>query len=116
MPLDVEDLEDEESTAHVICNPSTGQSLLLPKVRTSSYNNSLGFDPIGKGTGEIRWRKIKSHLPHYPRSEGICSNGDLYILLGFILKKYIYYLARGNDATYYIVGFDARSEKFNRIY
>ncbi|WZZ64981.1 hypothetical protein YC2023_076351 [Brassica napus] len=56
---DVEDLEDEESTAHVICNPSTGQSLLLPKVRTSSYNNSLGFDPIGKG---IQGSVIQSYL------------------------------------------------------
>ncbi|KAG2257100.1 hypothetical protein Bca52824_076394 [Brassica carinata] len=97
--------EKAEYTEHVICNPST----------------ILGYDPIDKvfkvvssnatylsrsnvlnvftlGTGEVEWRKINSPLDHHPWSEGICINGVLY------------YLVQG--ATYYIVCFDVRSEKF----
>ncbi|CAN7058791.1 unnamed protein product, partial [Brassica oleracea var. botrytis] len=113
--------EKDEYTEHVICNPSTVQYGFLPRVRTGS-KSFLGYDPIDKvfkvvssnatylsrssvlnafftlGTGEVEWRKINSPLDHYPWSEGICINGVLY------------YLAQG--ATYYIVCFDVRSEKF----
>lgn len=114
----------DEYTAHVIFNPSTGQSVFLPKQRTG-HESFLGFDPIEKVfkvislivdgslygcvhniltlTGEMRWRKIQCSLSHYPRSEGICINGSLY------------YLAAGSDQASYIVCFDVRSENFKFI-
>ncbi|CAF2243832.1 BnaA08g13430D [Brassica napus] len=111
-----------ENTVHVICNPSLGQYVFLPTLKTSSQT-FLGFDPIDKvfkvlspndtfsssfayiltlGTGEKRWRKVHFPLAHSHSSGGVCINGSLY------------YLARENT-TYFIVCFDVRSEKFKLI-
>ncbi|RID45746.1 hypothetical protein BRARA_I02448 [Brassica rapa] len=116
----------DEHIAHVICNPSTGETVFLPKRRTG-HKSFLGFDPIDKvfkvvspiagrspygcihniltlGTGEMRWRKIQCSLSHCPDSSGgICINGALY------------YLATGRDAASYVVCFDVRSENFKFI-
>ncbi|CAA7047915.1 unnamed protein product [Microthlaspi erraticum] len=89
----------------VICNPSTGQSLTLPKVKTRRIDvtSFFGYDPIDKqfkvlsmtwsrcgrtteqhqvltlgGTGKLSWRMIECSLRHYPQSDGICINGVLY--------------------------------------
>ncbi|KAG7599650.1 F-box-like domain superfamily [Arabidopsis suecica] len=116
----------------VICNPSTGQHLLLPKVRAKNVDlrSFFGYDPIEKqfkvlcmtvtiyrrqtsskehqvltlGKGKLSWRKIECLIPHYPnkQSKGICINGVLY------------YIARSNMTTL-IACFDVRSEKFRFI-
>ncbi|KAL9813124.1 putative F-box associated interaction domain-containing protein [Arabidopsis thaliana] len=99
--------KEKKETVHVICNPSTGQSLILPKVETSSnwvkscfgYDKSyLGYDPVEKqykvlsvkrsngfeeyqvltlGIGEPSWRMIKCSRPHNHYSTNVCINGVL---------------------------------------
>ncbi|KAL0695964.1 hypothetical protein Bca4012_063144 [Brassica carinata] len=73
----------------VICNPSTGQKIPLPKVRAKNNEliSFLGYDPIEK---QFKFRK------------GICINGILY------------YVAH-NNFTKVIACFDVRSEKFTLI-
>ncbi|KAJ4894979.1 putative F-box protein [Raphanus sativus] len=117
--------ENEMHIVHVICNPSTGQYVLLPKLRI--YDNhygfsrsSLVFDPVNRqfkvlflahnvqriitlGTGEMRWRNIQFF------DKGICINGILYYLD----------FTRDDDDTWpqtqILVCFDVRSEKFKII-
>ncbi|XP_010480341.1 PREDICTED: F-box protein DOR-like [Camelina sativa] len=90
----------------VICNPSTGQSFTLPKMKTRrrvALSSYLGYDPIEKqfkvlamtfpsgsddgiseehqvltlgGTGS--WRMIQCCIPHCPGWKVICINGVLY--------------------------------------
>ncbi|CAA7047907.1 unnamed protein product [Microthlaspi erraticum] len=118
-----------------ICNPSTGQSLTLPKVKTVRIDvySFFGYDPVDKkfkvlsmtklrsgrnrrttehhqvltlgGTGKLSWRMIDCSLPHYPLCDGICINGVLY------------YKAEVDrfHSSYGIVCFDIRSEKFEFI-
>ncbi|XP_023632997.1 F-box protein DOR-like [Capsella rubella] len=87
----------------VICNPSTGQQVSLPKPKTTKalVHNFFWYDPVLKnfkvvcmshdkdvaveeswilalGTGT--WRLIKGRLGHYPLSKGICVNGVLYYI------------------------------------
>ncbi|KFK39030.1 hypothetical protein AALP_AA3G191600 [Arabis alpina] len=94
-------------TVPVIYNPSTGQSLLLPRLKTArtSVMSFVGYDPIGKqykvlsltwprvrrnrisekhrvltlgGTKKhSSWRMVKC-FPHHPAYHGICINGVLY--------------------------------------
>ncbi|CAA7059246.1 unnamed protein product [Microthlaspi erraticum] len=119
-----------EDRVNVICNPSTGlcvdlPKLDLPKLRTDVHSTSyLGFDPIDKqfkvlfitksssdhriltlGTGKMSWREIKCSLTHIiPQGKGICINGVLY------------YLGRHcGYGSYMIVCFDVRSEKFKFV-
>lgn len=122
-----------KETVHVICNPSTGESLTLPKVTTQrvGVRNLFGYDPIDKqfkvlcmtsagctadgvlyrehqvltlGTGNLLWRKIKCCIPHAPAPEqDICINGVLY------------YPARNSTAETMLACFDVRSEKFRLI-
>ncbi|CAF1930607.1 unnamed protein product [Brassica oleracea] len=90
--------ETELYIVHVICNPSTGQYDLLPKLILNfcgDWTSFLGFDPVDRqfkvmftdynvqriitlGTGELRWRNIQCSLPHQAQNEGICINGILY--------------------------------------
>ncbi|ESQ33548.1 hypothetical protein EUTSA_v10009883mg [Eutrema salsugineum] len=94
-----------DTVQHVICNPTTGQYTILPKLRTNRqrWYSFLGFDPIDKQfkvllcmaelsfecdyriltleTGKMCWRKIKPPLTHHPAadsSQGICIDGVLY--------------------------------------
>ncbi|XP_019092749.1 PREDICTED: putative F-box protein At1g30930 [Camelina sativa] len=124
---------EDEDVKHVICNPLTGQYVILPELRggvSHSYSYSyLGFDPVDKefkvlfmntceyiaskdtdhyiltlGTGELRWRKIQCPFTHEPLWERVCINGVLY------------YLAHAtNGWSYVIVCFDVRSEKFKLL-
>ena len=126
-------LRKYKKTAPVICNPSTGQSLPLPNVKTRStlVNTFLGFDPVGKqfkilsmttrdyinceehqvltlGTEKkMSWRKIECSISHYFRhiNHGICINGVVYYVAGLNEPP----MANG------IVCFDVRSEKFKVI-
>ncbi|CAF2099180.1 BnaA05g16840D [Brassica napus] len=116
----------------VICNPSTGQHLTLPKVKAknSDLRTFFGYDPIKKQfkvlcmtvtnyrkqvnskehqvltkeKGRLSWRKIICLFPHYPERErdGICINGI------------VYYIARW-DKTCLIASFDVGSEEFRLI-
>ncbi|XP_010478547.1 PREDICTED: putative F-box protein At1g30930 [Camelina sativa] len=123
--------EDEEDLKRVICNPLTGQYVILPELRGPSYSY-LGFDPIDKefkvlfmnnpeyiassgtdhyiltlGTGELRWRKIRCPFTHEPFWERICIDGVLYY------SAHIdYYDGRRSNV---IVCFDVRSETFKFV-
>ncbi|RID62076.1 hypothetical protein BRARA_E01171 [Brassica rapa] len=91
------------SPVQIICNPSTGQALTLPKKRMrrsfTRARNILGYDPIDNqfkvlsitrystldqhqvltlGTGELKWRTIKCSTPQDSFQQGICINGVLY--------------------------------------
>ncbi|XP_010479100.1 PREDICTED: F-box protein At1g53790 isoform X2 [Camelina sativa] len=117
----------------VICNPATGQSVTLPKVKLKGINTDtrpfLGYDPIGKqlkvlcikfdmipnpcyehqvltleDNGKRLWRTVQCK-PHYPKSDGICIDGTLYYTAGF---------SPGTRVSI-IVCFDVRSEKFSSI-
>ncbi|KAJ4894978.1 putative F-box protein [Raphanus sativus] len=121
-------MENNLYVVHVICNPSTGHHVLLPKlilnIRHYGSFSSLGFDPVDRQfkvlltvykdkriitlrTGEMRWRKIQCSLAHQVENmhEGICINGILYYL-GFTCDSW--------DSRI-LVCFDVRSEKFNFI-
>ncbi|KAL0710566.1 hypothetical protein Bca4012_017544 [Brassica carinata] len=120
-------------TEHIICNPSTGQTLSLPKfvtmvgvTRAFKVVSFLWYDDIDKqfkvlsmeqhsyqnrqhhvltlGTQKLEWRKIKSCEPHRSIHSGICINGVLY-----------YPAVHGYTDTPVIVCFHLRSEEFNYI-
>ncbi|KAJ4896702.1 F-box protein DOR [Raphanus sativus] len=110
-----------------IFNPSTGQCLTLPEIKTHGrwMRTFLGCDAIEKQvkvltiTGEhegnaisdqhqvltletdkMSWRTIHCGIPHFPISGGVCINGVLY------------YIATEDSM---IVCFDVRSEKYTFI-
>ncbi|CAA7059241.1 unnamed protein product [Microthlaspi erraticum] len=114
---------EEWDVLYAICNPSTGQYAVLPKLRRrDKYLNSfLGFDPIDKqfkvlsiayrfrdsriltlGPGKLSWRKIHCPFAHRPLCQGICIDGVLYYLS----------VRSDDDMSYGIVCFDVRSENF----
>lgn len=112
----------------VICNPSTGESLPLPPVKTRkvTVRSFFVYDPIDKqfkvlsmtlgrnnfynehqiltlGTGKLKWKMIKCCIPHYPvYGIGICINGGLYY------KALVKWVSK-------IICFDVRSEDFRII-
>ncbi|KAL1220432.1 F-box protein DOR [Cardamine amara subsp. amara] len=115
-------------TVPVICNPSTGESLPLPPVKTrrATVRSFFGYDPVDKqfkvlsmtrgksmafdehqiltlGTGKLKWKMIKCCIPHYPEyGIGICINGGLY------------YRATVQEVPK-IISFHVRSESFRII-
>ncbi|XP_019100801.1 PREDICTED: F-box protein DOR-like [Camelina sativa] len=124
-----------KETVPVICNPSTGQSLTLPKVRTNRVNviSYLGYDPVGKqfkvlsmslpifgnqkgmcgehqvltlGPGKLSWRMINcSAVPH----------GILYNENRICINGVLYYQAWVLGFSKVIICFDVSSEKFTLI-
>lgn len=88
----------------VICNPSTGQSFTLPRMKTRNktglIKSFLGYDPVEKqfkvlsmilsygicvkhqvltlGTRKASWRMIECCISHHPGYNAICINGVLY--------------------------------------
>ncbi|XP_010418707.1 PREDICTED: putative F-box protein At2g19630 [Camelina sativa] len=107
-------------------NPSTGQLLPLPQVKTRSRMfgtfSCMGYDSVKKqfkalsvifsdakfeysyltlGIGKPSWRLVECCIPHLPRTEGICINGVFYYV-GTRLKN-----------SSMIVCFDFSSEKFS---
>ncbi|XP_010485320.1 PREDICTED: F-box protein At5g65850 [Camelina sativa] len=117
---------ETNETVRVICSPSTGQCLNLPKPTAWSgllVTSFFVYEPIEKqfkvllsypidehlvltlGTGELSWRKIECSKPHYiPRLSEICINGVLY-----------YPATDSSSWKYVIVCFDVSSEKFRFI-
>ncbi|KAG2308800.1 hypothetical protein Bca52824_028548 [Brassica carinata] len=118
----------------VICNPSTGQSLTLPRLNSRErygVESYLGYEPIAKefkvlsmnstcvndewisvehqvltlGTKKLSWRLVKCCIPHLPSSKWICISGVLY------------YAARaiGSLVESMVVCFDLRSEEFSSV-
>ncbi|KAG7598837.1 F-box-like domain superfamily [Arabidopsis suecica] len=119
----------------VICNPITRKFEIVPKLRRlthRSYNEFLGFDPIGNewkvlsmnnlvndfeevhyiltlGTEKERWRwrKIQRPFNHDIQGAygaGICISGVLY-----------YFAYESNDREYVIGCFDVRTETFKSL-
>ena len=115
----------------VICNPSTGQSVTLPKIpkmkkMKRTAKSFFLYDPIEKqhkvlamamvdgrdvhqvltlkGTRNLTWRMIECSVPHYyPGPKCICIDGVLY------------YGAWGSNNGHILVCFDVRSEKYSSI-
>ncbi|CAG7874863.1 unnamed protein product, partial [Brassica rapa] len=116
----------------IICNPSTGQALTLPKIKSRSFifrvRSILGYDPIDNqfkvlslsgyskitpldqqhqvltlGTQELKWRTIKCSTPQHSFKHGICINGVLYCPV------------RAPGRNHMIGCFHVRSEKFTFI-
>ncbi|KAL1192055.1 F-box protein [Cardamine amara subsp. amara] len=120
-------IEDE---APVVCNPRTGQYMILPKLLRDKWSYSfLGYDPIDNqhkvlfmaspystddhkiltlGTRNMCWRKLECSLTHDIWSREICINGVLYYLASPFDEK-------AETSPYVIVCFDVRSEKFKFI-
>ncbi|KAL9858216.1 F-box only protein 12 [Arabidopsis thaliana] len=123
--------KEDEDAKRVLCDPLTGQYVILPELRVGGSYSYLGFDPIDKefkvlfmdtcdfiaskdedhyiltlGTGELKWRKIQCPFTHEPFWERICINGVLY---------YSAYYSDSNGRSHLIACFDVRSEKFNFI-
>ncbi|KAG7564746.1 F-box associated interaction domain [Arabidopsis suecica] len=112
-----------KSKKPLICNPSTGEYMSLPKAR-NEMSPFFGYDPIDKlfkvlclsddfvfqvstlGTSgeEMTWRMVECPVPHYPLSAEICIDGVLYYLAK----------VRGNISTlpFMVVCFDYRLERF----
>ncbi|KAL1207747.1 F-box protein DOR [Cardamine amara subsp. amara] len=113
----------------MIYNPSTGQSIPLPRIQSMVNTRTvLGYDPINKqykvlcmkdrinplytvqiltlGTGTLSWKTIGCSLLHFPVCGWICINGVLYYPgdMGNTFPK-----------RYTIVCFDVRFEKFKFV-
>ncbi|CAG7907693.1 unnamed protein product [Brassica rapa] len=124
-----EGMKDSEYVP-VICNPSTGQSLNLPTLKTSERVESyLGYDPVSKelkvlsmetsfvsgewisvkhqvltlGTKKLTWRLVECCIPHRSSSKWICISGVLY------------YTATEGYWSSMVVCFDLNSEKFTFV-
>ncbi|ESQ49356.1 hypothetical protein EUTSA_v10021999mg [Eutrema salsugineum] len=129
-------LRGTKHQAPVICKPSTGQYLTLPKVKTRrriGVNSYFGYDPVENQykvlsmtwlvygqvdycgehqlltfgtTGEPSWKKIQCHLFYSLRS--------LYNQI--CINGVLYYPAINRSSQdYIIVCFDVRSEKFSFV-
>ncbi|KAJ4902890.1 F-box protein DOR [Raphanus sativus] len=111
----------------VICNPSTGQSLTLPRLNSKDnygVESYLGYDPIAKefkvlslrdgkefhvltlGTKKLSWRVVECCIPH-------CSSCCKWICISGVL----YYIARESRSSVesMVVCFDLRTEKFSSV-
>ncbi|KAG2296720.1 hypothetical protein Bca52824_043389 [Brassica carinata] len=126
-------VKKRKETVPVMFNPSTGESLELPKVKTSMVmvRSFFAYDPVANqfkvlsmswpcyksgwickdhqvltlGTGNLSWRMVECSIPHHPTYDGICINGCLY---------YQAIVDRGSGVSA-IICFDVRSEKFSFI-
>ncbi|CAF2287915.1 unnamed protein product [Brassica napus] len=111
----------------VVCNPSTGQSLTLPRLNSKEryrVENYLGYDPVAKvfkvlsvfdgkehhvltlGTKKLSWRVVECSIPHYSSRKGICISGVLY---------YIAAEPRSSSRESMVVCFDLGTEKFSFV-
>ncbi|CAF2286523.1 unnamed protein product [Brassica rapa] len=112
-----------------ICNPSTGQSVILPKMKSRKRTGAksfFGYDPIEKQfkvlsmftdndfssehqvltlstTGKLSVRIVECGIPHCPLSDGICISGVLY------------YKSSTEKRVRGIMCFDVRSETFRFV-
>ncbi|XP_023643230.1 putative F-box protein At2g19630 [Capsella rubella] len=128
-------LKEKKHKVSVICNPSTGQSVTLPKLKTRKrigMRSYFGYEPIEKqykvlsmtwkfdeigsseehqvltlGTGgKLSWRRIKCCIPH-----SFYYNYDHVCIDGVL-----YYPAlKTSSRDCIIVLFDLRSEKFRFV-
>ncbi|KAL0740653.1 hypothetical protein Bca4012_082166 [Brassica carinata] len=118
----------------VVCNPSTGQSLTMPRLNSKKkygVQSYLGYEPIAKefkvlsmnkllvsgewtsvepqvmtlGTKKLSWRLVECCVPHLPSSKWICISGVLYYADR----------AAGSLENSMVVCFDLRSEKFSSV-
>ncbi|CAA7053922.1 unnamed protein product [Microthlaspi erraticum] len=94
----------------VICNPSTGKSITLPKVNSGKnvIRTFFGYDPVDVftlGGVDKSWKMIECNIPHVPETNGVCINGVVYYgaSLGTGLREG------------FLVRFDVRSEKFDQV-
>ncbi|XP_048610025.1 putative F-box protein At2g19630 isoform X1 [Brassica napus] len=118
----------------MIWNPSTGQSLTLPRLNSRlrvGVDSYLGYDPVAKqlkvlsmnrsvasgelfsvehqvltlGTKNLSWRLVECCVPHFSCRKWICIGGVLY------------YTASVNSSSFssMVVCFDLRSEKFRFV-
>ncbi|RID66828.1 hypothetical protein BRARA_D01943 [Brassica rapa] len=118
----------------VICNPSTGQSLTMPRLiskKRYGVQSYLGYEPIEKelkllsmnnslvsdewisvehqvltlGTKKLSWRLVECCVPHCPSTKWICISGVLYYAAS----------ADGSSVNSMVLCFDLRSEEFSSV-
>ncbi|CAN6843020.1 unnamed protein product, partial [Brassica oleracea var. botrytis] len=118
----------------VICNPSTAQSLILPRLiskKRYGVQSYLGYEPMEKelkllsmnsslvsdewisvehqvltlGTTKLSWRLVECSISHCPSTKWICISGVLYYAAS----------ADGDSENSMVVCFDLRSEKFSSV-
>ncbi|ESQ33546.1 hypothetical protein EUTSA_v10009454mg [Eutrema salsugineum] len=108
---------NEEDLMHVICNPSTGQCVSLPKLTKSICSNSfLGFDPIDK-----QFKVLSMATLDY--NDDLDYDDDHTILTletgkmnSICINGILYYFSRIRRPPYQIiVCFDVKSEKYKFI-
>ncbi|XP_010485063.1 PREDICTED: putative F-box protein At1g32420 [Camelina sativa] len=114
----------------VLYNPTTRQSLYLPKKKTMYMETSfIGYDPLEKqykvlflpkynpeqpcrvfslGETNTKWKSIQGVESHHPLQGAVCINGKIYYQAG-IADQY--------DCTslYKLMSFDVRSEEFYNV-
>ncbi|CAA7053920.1 unnamed protein product [Microthlaspi erraticum] len=119
----------------MICNPSTGKSIALPKVksRKKTIRSFFGYDPVDDqhkllcmsekayrgphrppsfehqvftlGGVDKSWKMIECNVPHLPQTNGVCFNGVVYY------GAYMGTLMK----ECCLVRFNVRSEKFDQV-
>ncbi|RID66844.1 hypothetical protein BRARA_D01959 [Brassica rapa] len=117
----------------VICNPSTGQSLTMPRLiskKRYGVQSYLGYEPMEKefkllsmnssrnggrisvehqvltlGTKNLSWRLVECCVPHGPSTNWICISGVLYYAAS----------ADGSSVNSMVLCFDLRSEEFSSV-
>ncbi|XP_010418694.1 PREDICTED: F-box protein At5g65850-like [Camelina sativa] len=130
-------INEKTETVPVICNPSTGQFLPLPKVKTERVNviSYLGYDPVG-----IQFKVLAMTCPNpkYGNLRRICGEHQVLTLgcgklswrmidssvppqliykdfeTGICINGGLYYPA-SVDGVLKVICFDVRSEKFTVI-
>ncbi|CAA7017102.1 unnamed protein product [Microthlaspi erraticum] len=134
--IDERNVNGKKHQVSVICNPSTRQTLTLPKVKSRrriGVRSYFGYDPIDKqhkvlamtwkfcgypwsvseehqvltlGTNKPSWKKIECCIPHSP----------LYEYHNICINGVLYYQAvNKSSGEFIIVCFDVKSEKFSFV-
>ncbi|XP_010513131.1 PREDICTED: F-box protein DOR-like [Camelina sativa] len=130
-------INEKTETVPVICDPSTGQFLPLPKVKTERVNviSYLGYDPVGK---QFKVLAMTCPNPKYGNLRRICGEHQVLTLgygklswrmidssippqllykdfeTGICINGGLYYPA-SVDGVFKVICFDVRSEKFTDI-
>ncbi|CAL9243151.1 unnamed protein product [Arabidopsis halleri] len=111
-------------------NPTTRQSLSLPKKKTMHMETSfIGYDPLANqykvlflpkynpeqpclvftlGETTTKWKTIQGVESHHPLQGALCINGRIYYQAG-IADQY------DSTSLYKLMSFDVRSEEFHNI-
>lgn len=126
----------------IICNPSTGTSITLPKVKSRKkiIRSFFGYDPVNGqykilcmsekvhdywhgpsfehqvftlGGVDISWRMIECNILHRPKTNGVCINGVVYYGACMIDDTSVRECV--TKKKWCLTRFDVRSEQFDKV-